>query len=53
MTLIEVPKQTLTDELEKLDQAEKDRLFVIGARAALLWVRDGGIPPSALWDLLQ
>lgn len=56
MTLIEIPVQTLTDEIKALksgDQDHDDHLFAAGAKAALLWLRDGGLPPSAIRELIE
>lgn len=49
MIIVETPLRTLEEEMRRLAAAEvgpNSHLFVLGARAALGWVMDGGKPPS-------
>ena len=57
MILLEIPKLTLSCELEVLNSFSPDEhsdLFIAGAKASLQWLLDGKTPPSiALIDLFS
>lgn len=49
MILLEIPKQTITHEIEALDDLAPNgysEVYAAGAKAALMWLMDGKVRPS-------
>ncbi len=56
MITIETPLKSVENELDNLKDLKtgpSTRMYMLGARQALLWLKDGAIPPSRVFDVFM